>query len=197
MIGAAYTSVLNAQLDVAGNFDRDRDGAPFANAQVEQRYVRKFSRTLSGEIAAGGIIADNRVQGTRFYPTGEAKVELQMRRTKMAVILRSTPGVNLFAGEFEPRTELSFGVYSNITSTWVARLQATGARTLGNVDSISKYTLVVGDGALGYRLTRELLIEGGARGGVQDFSNANLDSQSKQFTFYGAFSYTPIVPVRL
>lgn len=197
MIGAAYTSVLNAQLDVAGNFERDRSGAPFANAQVEERYVRKFSRTVTGEIAAGAIIADNRIQGTRLYPTGEANVQVQMRHTKLAVILRSTPWVNLFAGEFEPRTELSFGVYSNITTTWVARLQATGARTLGNADSISRYTLVVGDGAIGYRLSREVLLEGGARGGFQDFSNANLDSQSNQFTFYGAFSYTPTVPLRL
>jgi hypothetical protein len=67
----------------------------------------------------------------------------------------------------------------------------TAARTLGSLDSISRYTLGVGDVVLGYRITREASVDIGGRLGIQDLSNANLDSTTTQGIIYGGFTYAP------
>ncbi|MBL8610689.1 MAG: hypothetical protein JNL38_25340 [Myxococcales bacterium] len=191
LVGAAYTQVLAAQLDVAGNYERDREGAPITNVFGEQRWQHRFSTRTTTELALGATIAQTRTQGTKLAPTGEASVVYRKKGLRLALVARQAPWVNLFAGEYEPRTSGTFAANVDLTKQLYVQTQMTAARTLGSLDSISRYTLGVGDVGLGYRITREASVDIGGRLGIQDLSNANLDSTTTQGIIYGGFTYAP------
>lgn len=191
LIGAAYTQVLAAQLDVLGNYQFDREGAPITNVFGEQRWQHRFSSRATAELAVGANVADTRTQGTKLAPTGEANFQYRRKNLKLAFVARQAPWVNLFAGEYEPRTSGTLAANVDFTKQVYLQTQATAARTLGDLDSISRYTLGVGDLGVGYKITREITVDLGARLGIQDLSNANLDSTTTQFIVYGGFQYAP------
>ncbi len=196
-LGAAYTTVLAAQIDVAGQVIGDRQGAAVSNAAAEQSFAYKTSRQGELEVGIGSTIAGVRTQGLKLSPIGHAQYVYRTPRTKWAVVLKQAPWLNLFAGEYEPRTELTVAAHVDLDRHWVYRGQASAIRTLGKLESVSRYTFVVGDTAGGYRLTREALLEVGVRAGLQDMTNSLFDSRTVQLVGFVSFTYVPEHPHKL
>jgi hypothetical protein len=196
-LGAAYTTVLAAQIDVAGQVIGDRQGAPVSNAAAEQSLGYKTSRHGEVEVGLGGTVAQVRTQGVKVSPVGHAQFVHRTPHAKWAIVLKQAPWLNLFAGEYEPRTELTVAAHVDLDKHWVVRGQASAIRTLGKLESVSRYTFLVGDTAVGYRLTDETLLEGGARAGLQDMTNALFDSRTLQIVGFATFTYAPRHPHRL
>jgi hypothetical protein len=197
LLGVSYTEITAAQLDVTGTFQFDRPAAPVTAAFGEQRYSRDLARDVIGEVAIGANAFSSLTAGARLAPTGEVNIQYRGVSKKIVVRAKQEPWLNIFGQEFEPRTELTAAGYFDLSQHWVYRAQATGARTLGKLDSVSRYTLLLGDTGIQYKITRAASVDGGVRFGFQDLTNANIDSRVTQLILYAGFTYAPPLPTRL
>jgi len=148
---------------------------------------------------AGGNAVNNMIEagleGVEFVVANTDAQQLQFaktdRRIQLGISARVNPWIDLFSGDLEQRGTLNGAVNYTVDRTTFRGYLGTG-QVFNTPRSVAKYSIVLGEGGIRYRISPIFSVDTGVRYGYQDFDNAVRFSTTNQFTIFGGLFLAPL-----
>jgi len=192
-------------------FEGDRTGAIIYRAEATQSWRHWWSRNVSTELAGGGSVGGDDINGFAFFTQASAGLLYDSypffrldpgapaqggpagrgNRLQIGLVAKAAPWIDLFSGELEQRA-VGVGAVNYTIGRTTFRGQLSAAKVVNTPRSVAKYSIFQAETGIRYGLAPTVFLDGGLRYGSQEFDNAIRLNQLTQATIYAGFTWAPL-----